>query len=75
MLRIVEATYKETGRDSQRHETGLVEVRFSNCRVIEFEDVDANDFKTWRESNWSLKHVPFDMQPAFSRYWREFRRR
>jgi len=62
MIRIADATYLETGQDSDRHKIGTVTVEFSNGKSVAFEDVQKSHFEEWQESGYSQHSVPWEIE-------------
>ncbi len=62
MLKIREANYEmTTGKDSDRHDTGRVSIRFSNARVAEFDGIRRDKFENWVATNFDPRQIPYDL--------------
>jgi hypothetical protein len=65
MMKILDASYALTGRDSGRNEIGIVTVFFSNGQSVPFDDVRRDSFEWWGESGYDPRRVPYEMTFAF----------
>jgi hypothetical protein len=67
-MRVQQATYTPTGKDSDRHEIGSVTVHFSNARAVEFDDVRRDEFEAWSAAGYAVDRVPYDMAAEFHQH-------
>ncbi len=61
MLKIKEVNYAATGRDADRHAIGLVTVRFTSGRVVDFPDIREDMYEGWAATHYDLRRVPYEL--------------